>query len=54
MKEEQSKEYMECCENACVRVNNKTSFHFMTTHLHYIMFFNIIKDLGLHENWQCL
>ena len=54
VKEAQSKEYMECCENLCVRVNNKTSLHFMTTHVNDMMFFNITKDLGLHENRQCL
>ena len=53
-KEEQSKEYMECCENLCVRANNKTSLNFMTTHAMNMIFFNITKDLWLHENWQGL
>ena len=26
----------------------------MATHVNNMMFFNITKDLGLHENWQCL
>ena len=52
MKEEQSKEYMKCCENLCVRVNNKTSLNFITTHVNNLMFFN--KDLGLNGNWEYL
>ena len=53
MKEEQSKENMEYHENLCVKMNNKTSLNFMATNLNDMMFFNITKDLGLHENWQC-
>ena len=44
-KEEQSKEYMECCENLRVRVNYKTSLNFMTTHVNN-MIFNSTIDLG--------
>ena len=50
VKEEQSKEYMECSENLRVRVNDKTSFNFMTTYVNDMMFFNITKDMGLYEN----
>ena len=44
---------MEYFENLCVSLNNKTSLNFMASHLNDMMFFNITKDLGLHENWQC-
>ena len=54
VKEEESKNFMECCENLRVRVNNKTSLNFITTHVNDMMFFNITKDLGLHEDQQCL
>ena len=46
---------MESCENLCVRVNDETSLNFvMTTHVNDMMFFNITKDLGLHENQKYL
>ena len=35
-------------------MNNKTSLNFITTHVNDMMFFNITKDLGLHEDQQCL
>ena len=41
---------MECSENLRVRVNNETSLNFMTTYVNDMMFFNITKDMGLHEN----
>ena len=45
---------MECYEKLCIRVNNKTSLYFITTHLKDWILFNITKDLQLQENkqWQ--